>query len=111
METITDKLPKEFKDKWIAALKSVKYKKGTGELFNRANETYCCLGVAGRIANVDESILAIDGYFSDGDDLPDGFPEVLVNCSPSSVSDILIRMNDSEGKSFSEIADWIEVHL
>ena len=36
---------KEIKDKWVAALRSGKYKQGSGQLHNTMNDTYCCLGV------------------------------------------------------------------
>lgn len=35
---------KKFKDKWIAALRSGKYKQGRGQL-RSLNNNYCCLGV------------------------------------------------------------------
>ena len=43
------KLNKKFKQKWINALKSGKYKKGRYGLCSHSNE-YCCLGVACAIA-------------------------------------------------------------
>lgn len=38
----------ELKRKWVAALRSGKYKQGTGELFYR--DEYCCLGVLCEVA-------------------------------------------------------------
>lgn len=37
--------PKAVIKKWLAALRSGKYKKGTDKLYKPYNETYCCLGV------------------------------------------------------------------
>ncbi len=34
------------KDQWLEALKSGKFKKCTGILFNSTTNSYCCLGVA-----------------------------------------------------------------
>lgn len=50
--TKMEKLPKEFKEKWVAALRSGKYKQGAGKLFSDASNTYCCLGVACIVAGV-----------------------------------------------------------
>lgn len=40
------KLPKAFKAKWVKALRSGKYKQGKGQLFQKEDNQYCCLGVA-----------------------------------------------------------------
>lgn len=39
------KLTREEVNAWIEALGSGKYKKGTGQLYNPRDNTYCCLGV------------------------------------------------------------------
>lgn len=41
--TNTNKLPKVFKKKWVAALRSGKYKQGLSSLYNNDSDTYCCL--------------------------------------------------------------------
>ncbi len=36
----------EFKEKWLAALRSGEYKKTTGTLYSKETDSFCCLGVA-----------------------------------------------------------------
>lgn len=36
----------EFKEAWIAALRSGEYKKTTGTLYSKERDAFCCLGVA-----------------------------------------------------------------
>ena len=41
---LDNKMPQKLKDKWLAALRSGKYKQGTGKLRDDSGG-YCCLGV------------------------------------------------------------------
>lgn len=43
------KFTQKIKDKWLEALKSGKYVQGTGQLYNKKNNTYCCYGVLASI--------------------------------------------------------------
>lgn len=124
MET-TKKLPQEFKVKLIAALRSGEYKQGNRVMYNPASDTLCCLAVAGVIcglqkesmSNVD--ILVIDKWWDstlnptkvsaskEAKDL--GYPIMLMG-GGSDYAQKLAEMNDG-GKSFSEIADYIEANL
>lgn len=101
-----NKLPQEFKEKWVAALKSGDYKQGKMRLHNQEENTYCCLGV----------LCAITGVESSRDEYIWGFPEeqipvMLQGNRSNPVVNNLVRMNDRYGKSFSEIADYIEQNL
>lgn len=104
-----NKLPAEFKVKWLAALRSGEYKQGKSQLYNRAQDTYCCLGVACRISAPDKEI-PMSGYilqvFADYENVP----SIIVGASSKSIVSTLTYMNDS-GKTFEEIADWIETNL
>ena len=42
----TKKQQKANRKKWVAALRSGKYKQGKGQLYDNLDEKYCCLGVA-----------------------------------------------------------------
>lgn len=102
------KLPKAFKNKWLKALRSGKIKQGKSYLKRPGENSYCCLGVAGKISgasNFGNCAFILPGRGIRGikripDQLKgsDGLPEKLAN------------MND-EGKSFKKIAAWIEKHL
>ncbi len=50
-----NKLPKEFKDKWVASLRSKRYKQGVGKLSD--GDGYCCLGVAGCVMGYQDTII------------------------------------------------------
>ena len=58
----TFRLPIEFANKWIAALKSGSFKQGSGRLFSV--NTYCCIGVAGHICGVPDEMMDDKGLFS-----------------------------------------------
>lgn len=110
------KLPEEFKRKWVEALRSGKYKQGRGQLKDTQDQ-YCCLGVA----------CIIVGYTKDQLDkcyIPKDFvliPDKLRGASyDSSTVKVLSNMNDGQDpntgkevpiKSFSEIAYYIEQNL
>lgn len=108
-------MKQEVKDKWIEALRSGEYEQGIGRLRSSENK-FCCLGVLCEVQGV-ESHLNHDEesyrYFGN----KNGFQSLL----PSSVAiddwklpyedtSILMGMNDN-GKSFNEIADWIEENV
>ena len=105
----------KLKEKWVAALRSGKYKQGQFALKD-AHNTYCCLGVLHEIA---------DGSF---DDLPEngllpnttaklaGLTGTKPNCIYEEVSlrnpqRKLAILNDDKGYDFNQIATWIEENL
>lgn len=107
---MSEKLPQEFKDKWVAALRSGEYKQGTGVLYNPDTDCYCCLGVAAVLCQVPKdkivgaSIIRHELHFS--------IPQQIRGAAGEGcfVGD-LTEMNDLEHKSFPEIADYIEQNL
>lgn len=103
MENLTNKLPTEFKAKWVEALRSGKYKQGRMKLYDALNDCYCCLGVADVICGYKPS--ARGTIDKSHDNVPE--PLRLVG----SVYMSLIGLNDNANKSFSEIADYIEKEL
>jgi hypothetical protein len=100
-------MPKEMKQKWMDALRSGEFAQIEGVLHREEEadvdplggcpEGYCCLGVLGTICGFDKS----DGYTLRHDEL--------------SAKDVdldqayFTQMNDVEGKTFSEIADEIDL--
>lgn len=99
----------EIKQKWIEALRSGNYKQGTGYL-KATDGTWCCLGVLCDVL---------------GRDVPAGdrVSPILMSADPvytacyTAIDEVLegrpnswffIRLNDTENKSFKQIADYIE---
>lgn len=122
------KLPKAFRKKWLEALRSGKYEQTTGQLADyelAENEEdynydkplgYCCLGVACDIVGHKEKLkeFMFDGYPSDCYDenynnVFKKLPKIIreSNDRPDDFTFIVAKMND-QGKSFKEVADWIE---
>ena len=104
----------KIKKRWIRALTSGRYKKGTGQLRN--GNKFCCLGVLLEVAGV-PSVQTKTGHFSYGEGdfstkkaLPEKYQEKF-NCqwfgARDENGDSLVDMND-KGRSFLEIADIIE---
>ncbi len=101
-------IPRDLKKKWVEALRSGKYKQGILHLTYLGK--YCCLGVLGKVCGLSDeamngkkTFLGLD-YFTE-------IPEVIRSLGRPSLSGKLINMNDANGKSFNEIADWIESNL
>lgn len=125
-----ERLPHEFKYLWIAALRSGKYKQAKGLL--KSNTGFCCLGVACDLINQNtwkrieeydeetgESFESDDRWYTSAgnDELPEEqdmteevFQVLASEYKNSRVMDKLAAMNDA-GRSFAELADWIEEHL
>lgn len=117
---------KRMKKDWLRALRSGRYKQTQSVLCNEMGEM-CCLGVLYDVAVDGEwirltepgpkgwAILSHDGReLLDGSrvryvDLPD---KILRQAKLSRDEEgTLISMNDSMGKSFAQIADYIEANL
>jgi hypothetical protein len=114
-----DKLPEEFKKKWVAALRSGEYKQGRDYLYDPFDDQYCCLGVAGAVCGVDKEVMKKACYLRDkdyqdttNDDpiAPESYPKLITLGIKDNKAHVLASMND-EGKSFSQIADYIEKNL
>ena len=104
-----EKLPEDFKRKWIEALRSGEYKQGRGYLIDMDRETYCCLGVACAISGGNFSTAGEGQYPS-----PDNFGVPVLLRGKNDLTTKLAYMNDgidTRDHSFSEIADWIQENL
>lgn len=117
------KLDPELKAQWLTALRSGKYQQGRGGLLDMGDgdKAFCCLGVLGHLCGATDNSLQgsqilEDVYMSHllGGWNPEskGFypfdparPETHITLQRR-----LAAMNDN-GKSFAEIADWIEANL
>lgn len=103
------KLPKEFKKKWLEALRSGDYKQGTSILKN--NDRYCCLGVACSVAGYERTLDSYKTGYIDDKRRFKNVPEILKGGFENPITSELMDMNDSYDKNFNEIADWIEENL
>lgn len=81
----------EIKRKWIKALRSGTYKQGRNQL--RKGDAYCCLGVLCDVTTGTFNYSQFRRHFA------------------SDFEDQLVGMNDTQGKSFGEIADFIDANL
>ncbi len=96
------------KTKWIKALRSGRYKQAPGLLQSKTGAN-CCLGVLCRVARLKKKKIGMYlGFLDNGSDYIFNLPGKF---SLKLYEPILIRMNDKEGRSFSEIADWIEANI
>lgn len=105
----------ELKQKWVNALRSGEYKQGKNYLRrkNSSGDTYCCLGVLFDVWKGDWEEITncyaaknIDGTASTAT-----LVRLLTKIDLSDIThNTLISMNDN-GKSFHEIANWIEGHI
>lgn len=91
----------ELKRKWVDALRSGKFERGNGRL--KADSKYCCLGVLRHIANPRDKRRAAHAHLLHSDQLAEFG---LSNSEQTKLAD----MNDN-GKTFSEIADYIEKRI
>lgn len=108
-------MDKEVKSKWIAALRSNKYKQGAGQLRN-CKDKFCCLGVLCDINDAKAIKYKKEGFYEyeyDGDTSSSELPSTLSHKVKMDLSaiDCLMVLNDIEQWSFNEIADWIEKKL
>jgi hypothetical protein len=92
----------EVKRKWIEALRSGDFKQWRGALVatDGHDRWLCCLGVGFCIAKPDKDV---------GASWTDEAAEAIGLTVEQ--REILVSMNDSEKRSFAEIADYIEANL
>jgi hypothetical protein len=116
---ITEKLPAAFKKKWLKALKSGKYIKGTGLLkqIDNGETKWCCLGVAGDICGVKN--FGSSQYLFSKSNMTDkrsslrglaNVPKTIRGHWEDSVAEKLAKLNDNS-KSFDKVIKWIEKNL
>jgi len=108
-------LPKEFATKWVEALRSGKYSQSPYQLHSKSG--YCCLGVACSISGYEDlgeaqfiSKTGIHPLREKDIGLLNVIPVALQGGTSNDLVEFLTDMNDT-GKSFPEIADWIEENV
>jgi hypothetical protein len=104
----------EIKTEWVRQLRSGKYRQGQHALAWVGR--YCALGVYCEVVS-SEADPARDhsegGYEDLMSDEPCGVPLSVLARGRLHEADAwqIIDLNDTEGRSFRQIADWIERHL
>jgi fatty acid/phospholipid biosynthesis enzyme len=96
----------ELKAKWVAALRSGKYEQAYRVMYSRNTGGFCCLGVCANVLGVSRQEMLDEVWTGVG-----SAPKELRDALPYDIRNTLSKMNDSMGKSFTEIADWIERNL
>lgn len=98
---------------WVEALRSGEYPQAQARLYDRFADGYCCLGVLCDV--IDPHKWRSDGAYEavvDGEviRMHDTLAGPVLDAlgMPEDVADRLMDMNDQDGKSFDEIADYIE---
>lgn len=94
----------DLKTKWLAALRSGDFEQGKNFLHNPKENTYCCLGVLLTVKGV--PLTEID--FRCTTNISEWLPDAIDPHQCSILGDV---MNDDGGKSFTDIADYIEENL
>jgi hypothetical protein len=110
------RLPKEFAEKWLTALRSGKYKQAVETLYDPDVDGFCCLGVACVLEYPLHYLKTETGRF--GGVIEKSFKQLKFNLKKipnelkgSAVDNDLVgeltSINDG-GYSFIDIANWIE---
>lgn len=107
----------ELKSKWLAALRSGEYQQASGALCQSSKNgyRYCCLGVLGSISGLSPSDMLGGSYLS-SNIVSDSFLDKTIGNRYTYSGDdpetqcYLANLNDN-GKTFAEIADFIEENL
>jgi hypothetical protein len=106
-------MKKEWKDKWVAALRSGDYKQGYFDLVDLDNE-YCCLGV---LCDIVSTSKPVDGNWTEFNEsmwnnglIPDIVGDTT-GLDDSKDHHTLVKFNDHNKFSFNDIADYIEEHF
>lgn len=102
-----NKLPPDFKAKWVAALRSGEYEQGRSNL--HWGGKFCCLGVACVVASIPLVNLNNWSLIPNHKEFKE-IPEILHDGYGDDVGLKLAAMNDNN-KSFTEIAQYIEENL
>lgn len=104
------KLNQKFKRKWINALRSGKYERGTGFLKKPNTKKYCCIGVACKIAGIPVRALKDSGMPKELSPIQQAKLPPFFRDKSNERLQILANLNDT-GHSFEKIADYIEKYL
>ena len=101
-------MTKKLATKWIAALRSGKYKQGKGFLRDE-NDNYCCLGVLLSNIQYPRNVYEYDGHYKQN--IPENFKGFKHGHGfIPSLKISLAELNDVKEYTFADIANIIEKH-
>ena len=109
-------MDRRIKDEWIKALRSGKYQQCQRALRKFPGTHYCCIGVLADIYSKEVGEEWYEnkahGYFTFHDDSGNLSRYILDWADiDSNIERKLIKLNDDQGFSFDQIADWIEENI
>lgn len=106
------------KAKWTSALRSGKYKKGTGGLINEDGNAYCCLGVAQCVLGKRQPLYGHDFLADNRFGLSEPLQHALASANDGGLSDEFRelgvpqpRLSGNGKASFNALANWIDKYL
>ena len=102
-------ISKEFKEKWVAGLRSGMYKQGKKYL-RTINDGYCCLGVAADLEGCRWERTSNCYRIPPTASAPQRTAYYYPSGLPESIGHAVAELNDN-GASFEKIADWIEENV
>ena len=107
------KINKKERSAWLKALRSGKYSQCEGELNKKGTNSFCCLGVYGKVVGIED----FEGQglpMSLSDEKRKKYPKCLLGSYDNksfnrlSFAGKLAEMNDEHKKSFKQIATYIQ---
>ena len=108
-------LPTELKKKWVKALRSGEYDQGREALcsISRSGAQYCCLGVLYEVEHGENAWEMKPEYcnVNDGELCAEGNSQVYGDRYIGSSVVVQLSRNNDTGKSFDDLADWIDENL
>lgn len=109
------RLPKRFKERWIKALRSGKYKQGTMMLYNKETDCYCPLGVAGVLCGIEPERMncyaTLESFEEENIPIALSTRIITLEKQYNLIVEKIIGFSDREKKSFNWIAGWISRNL
>ena len=100
---------KNVKVEWVKALRSGEYKQGRGVLRSKEDE-YCCLGVLCDVLGVQWK--KKEEYWEANNRVGSLSRKIRRETEMEPAKELVLQyLNDEEGKSFPEIANYIEENL
>lgn len=97
---------------WIAALRSGDYKQRRGSMYSSFDDSYCSLGVLGKVCCGAMDYVVLSSVLSCWRPIrlpsPVDIPAWIHKGEWDNLNCLCVRLNDDLGWSFNKIADWLD---